>query len=211
MRVTVFGATGGVGVQVVRQALDAGHDVTAVVRDPARLDAGPHDRLEVLTADVMDPAAIEPAVAGRDAVFCSLGPRGSGPTTVVTDGVRSIVTAMRAAGTRRLLVVTASGFHTEGDGVLVRGVLKPLVGRMLRHQFADMARAERVVEDSGLDWTIVCPPRLRDKPYTGRVRSRVGANVRGGFSIRRPDVAAYLLRAAADTSLVGKPVFIAAA
>jgi putative NADH-flavin reductase len=72
MRLTVFGASGQTGRHLIQQALDAGHTVTAVVRDPTRLPIR-HQRLQVVTADVLDPAAIQPAVAGADAVISALG------------------------------------------------------------------------------------------------------------------------------------------
>src|SRR4051794_41944908 len=98
MRLTIFGATGGTGTQLVRQALEEGHEVTAVVRDPARLDVPAHERLEVVTADVRDSAAIEPAVEGADAVLSALGPRGRGATPICSDGARAIIEAIGKAG-----------------------------------------------------------------------------------------------------------------
>jgi putative NADH-flavin reductase len=81
MELTIFGATGATGNCLTEQALAAGHEVTAVVRDPARLSVPAHPQLRVITADLMDPAAISPAVAGADAVLAAFGPRGTGPTT----------------------------------------------------------------------------------------------------------------------------------
>src|SRR5438093_7382938 len=123
MKLTVFGATGGTGRHTVSQALAAGHHVTAVVRDPARLGVTDHPQLDVVTADVMDPDAIVTALAGRDAAVSALGAHGRGPTTVCSAGVASIIAAMRAVAVRRLVVVTASGpFTDEGDGPVTRAV-----------------------------------------------------------------------------------------
>jgi len=83
MRLTVFGATGRIGSEVVRQALAAGHEVAAVVRDPARLAVPAGPGLGVVTADVMDPAQIGPAIKGSDAVVSALGPRKGGPPAVL--------------------------------------------------------------------------------------------------------------------------------
>src|SRR5437870_784751 len=105
MKLTVFGASGGIGTELVRQGLDAGHHVTAVVRETSRLAVEPHPNLKVVVADVMDPVAIAPAMAGREAVLSALGTRVSGPTTVNSDGARSIIQAMQDAGVRRLLMV----------------------------------------------------------------------------------------------------------
>ncbi|WP_344581342.1 SDR family oxidoreductase [Nonomuraea roseoviolacea] len=196
MRITVFGATGRTGWRVVGQALHAGHEVTAVVRDPAALErhnlGGP--RLTVVRADVMDPAAIRPAVAGHDAVVSAIGPRGSGPTTVCADSIASIMEAMAAEGVRRLVAVSASGFVREGDGPLTRLVAKPILNRVLRHAFADMRRMEDLVRASGLDWTIVRPPQLTEGPRTGSYRSAIDRNVRGGVRVSRADLADCVLR-----------------
>src|SRR5262252_3334727 len=108
MKVTIFGATGGTGRHLVQQACEAGHEVTAVVRDPARIGYR-SPQLTVVTADAMDPVAIGPAVAGRDVVVSAIGSRdGRAPTTVHTDSSTSIIEAMRGAGTRRLIVVSNS-------------------------------------------------------------------------------------------------------
>jgi uncharacterized protein YbjT (DUF2867 family) len=88
MRLTVFGATGGIGTEVVRQALARSHEVIAVVRDPARLAVPPAATLTVVTADVMDPPAIKPALDGADAVASALGPRRGGPSNVLTESCR---------------------------------------------------------------------------------------------------------------------------
>lgn len=209
MRITVFGATGGTGRHVVEQALAAGHEVTAVVRDPARLPA--RDGLTVVTARLDDREAVRRAVTGADAVIDTLGaPPGSGPTTLRTDTARVVTAAMREAGVRRLVVVSASGAHTTGDALPVRLLVKPVLGWFLRHQFADMRAMEDVVRASGLDWTIVLPPQLVDEPATGRIRRRVGANVRGSYRITRADLAAAVLAAVTDESLRAESLSVAA-
>ncbi|MGE5292704.1 MAG: NAD(P)-dependent oxidoreductase [Micromonosporaceae bacterium] len=211
MKMTVFGATGGTGTQVVVQALDAGHEVLAVVRDRSRLAVPGHPNLEVAVADVMDPGSITGAVTGRDAVVSAIGPRTPPrePTTVCADSARSIVTAMQTAGSRRLLVVSGSGPFTEGDSPLLRYVAKPIAQRVLRHTFADFVAMEAVVKESGLDWTIVRPPRLTDKPVTGRYRTRRELNVRRGLLVSRADVAHLILAISDDPGTYHTAIFIA--
>jgi len=211
MRLTIFGATGGTGTQLVRRALEEGHDVTAVVRDPARLDVPAHERLEVVTADVRDPVAIEPAIADADAVLSALGPRGRGPTTISSEGARAIAEAMGKAGVRRLLVVSAAGpFPDAGDGPVVRHVVKPIIlGRLLRDAFEDMRRCEEEVRATTLDWTIVRPPRLVDKAAAGRYRTATDVNLRGGHAIARADLAACMLGLVADDASVRHHVSVA--
>ena len=210
MRITVFGATGGTGAQVVRQACAAGHDVTAVVRDPARLSFQA-PALQVVQADVMDPAAIAPAVAGRDAVVSAIGSRqGRSPTTVCADSARAIIAAMGQQGTRRLVVVSNSGMHTDDqDGAFVRTVVKPLLGRVLKHAYADMRRMEELVRASDLDWTIVRPPRLTNAAPTNTYRTAVNKNIPGGSVIARADLAAQILRCLTDPTTIRAAVSVA--
>jgi uncharacterized protein YbjT (DUF2867 family) len=216
MKLTVFGASGGTGTQVVRQALDAGHQVTAVVRDRGRLAVADHPGLDVVVADVMRPAAIEDAVAGRDAVVSALGHsrrpgerRAAAHSPVCTDSARSITAAMRAAGTARLVVVSASGPFTDGDGPVMRFLAKPITQRVLRDPFADLVAMEEVVRGSGLDWTILRPPRLTGKPLTGRYRTRRELNVPRGLVLPRADLAHLILAVCGDPDSYRTAIFAA--
>ncbi len=196
MKLTVFGATGGTGQEFVERACTAGHDVTVVVRDPGKVADRRH--LTVLAADT----EIAAAVAGRDAVVTAIGPRGGGPTTVQTDTTARIVAAMRETGVRRLLCVSNSGMHTDGDGPLTRTFVKPILRRALRHGFADMRAMEELVQASGLDWTILRPPRLTNGRHTGTYRTEVNRNVRGGIQVSRADLADCMLRCLTDPASV---------
>lgn len=193
----------------MRQALAAGHEVTAVVRDLRRLVVEPGPGLDVVVGDIRLPESIRPAVAGRDAVVSALGPRERGPSTVCADGARSSIAAMHDAGVKRLVVVSVAGIHTEGDGPVMRGVVKPLLGRILRHPFADAQAMEDAVQASGLDWTIVNPPRLTDGKRIGQLHARVDRTVPGRGSISRADLACAVLRAVDDETLIGHRWFVA--
>ena len=148
-------------------------------------------------------------MAGRDAVLSALGPRPSGPTSVLSDGAASVIEASRATGVRRFLVVSVAGIHTSGDDPFTRYVVKPILGRFLRDSFADARRMEELVRESDLDWTIVCPPRLINGAAKARIRSNTSGTVRGGFSITRADVATYLLRAVDDDAVLRRTAVIA--
>jgi uncharacterized protein YbjT (DUF2867 family) len=201
MLITVFGATGRIGTHVVRQALEAGHKVVAVVRDPARLDVAATPALRVHTAAVLEPDGVAPAVDGSEAVVSALGPRGRGPTTVCSDGTRAELAAMAATGVRRLVVVSAHGAYIDdGDNLLNRLVVKPLLGRLLREGFTDTRRSDDQVRASGTDWTIIRPPRLTDGPHRP-YRTALDRNV--GTTIARTDVAAAILAALADDTTIG--------
>ena len=210
MRLTIFGATGGTGTALVEQALAAGHHVTAVVRDPSRLSAP----RRVLTArrdcrchgSGIDRAVRRRSRRGR----VRARPRGRGPTTVTSEGARSIVDAMEKGDARRLIVITGSIVDDTGNGFFMTRVVKPLA----RHTFladvcTDMRRAEDIVHATDLDWTIVRPPRLTDRPATGKYRAAVDRNVPRGVKIPRADVATYVLDHLADLRTFRKHVFVA--
>jgi putative NADH-flavin reductase len=201
MRVTVFGATGGIGTDVVRQALAAGHEVVAVVRDAGRLTVPAGAGLGVVTADVMDPAQIGPAVKEADAVVSALGPRPGGPATVLADSARSILAALDQTGVRRLVTVSASGAFIEpGEPFVTRVVVKPLLHRFLRDAMTDTQRMEAEIRASDTDWTLIRPPRLTSKPGRGRYRRATDRNV--GRTIARADVADAILAVLPDPATI---------
>jgi putative NADH-flavin reductase len=202
MRILVIGATRGTGRQVMQQALAAGHTVTALARDPARVDVQ-HERLSVVRGDVLDPATLAPAMAGQDAVISSIGVTSRGPTTLYSDGMRHIIQAMRATGVRRLVAVSAWPLSSDdGDTLPARLLLKPLIWALLRPVYTDMARMEDEIRQSGLDWTIVRPPRLTDKPPTGRYRTALNRSVRRGYLIARADLAGAILTLLDDPTAI---------
>ncbi|OCC10812.1 NAD(P)-dependent oxidoreductase [Streptomyces sp. PTY087I2] len=210
MRLTVFGATGGVGREVVAQALAAGHEVTAVVRDPARLPEPLDARALHGVVRLDDEAAVRAAVAGRDAVLSGLGSRGRRANGVAERLTRRIVSAMEAEDVRRLLVVSAVpvGPKAPGDPLIDRLSLK-LVGAVLAELYADLARMEAALADSATDWTAVRPPRLTDGPRTGVYRKVVGGTPRSSRTISRADVAHAMLALIDDPAAVRQGVGIA--
>lgn len=205
MKITIFAATGGIGRQLLEQAVAAGHDVTAVVRNPGKLS---RDDVRTVTADLAtsDPAALESAVEGADVVLSGLGPRSNADAGVATQGTRAIVRAMEATGVRRIVVVSAAPVstvpspgnpkppkHDPGDGFFMRHLFSPLGKIPLGKVFADLAVMEDILRDSALDWTVVRPPRLTDKPLTAAYRTAYGQNLRRGFLVSRADVAHLML------------------
>jgi putative NADH-flavin reductase len=199
MRITVFGASGGIGSEVVRQSLAAGDEVIAVVRDPSRLAVEPSARLTVLQAQATDPEAILPAVEATDAVVSALGPRPGNQAGICSAGVHAELDAMAKTGVDRLVVVSAAGAFIDGaDGVVMRGVVKPLLGRFLRASFDDVRAMEDEVKGSGLAWTIIRPPQLTNGAWTGRYRTAVDIGVKGGRRIARSDVADAIRRVLPD-------------
>ena len=203
MKLTIVAATGGIGHQLLEQAIAAGHDVTTVVRNPNRLPGELAAQVRTVTADLAtaDPAALELAIAGADAVLSGLGPRPGKDPGVASRGTHAILAAMQATGVRRIVVVSAapigtvpSARHDPGDGFLMRHLLAPLTKAALRKRYADLALMEDLLCRSGLDWTVVRPPRLTQGPLTGTYRTAYGRNLRRGLRVSRADVAHLMLR-----------------
>ncbi|MEO8607895.1 MAG: SDR family oxidoreductase [Chloroflexota bacterium] len=197
MKLVVFGAQGGIGRQVVEQALTAGHTVTAVVRRPSEMTLQ-HERLEIVKGDVLEPASIQAAIAGKDAVVSALGIKNRAPTTVYSQGVANIIQAMNAAHVRRLMCISASGL--DPGPLWQRVIAKPLLWMILKEMYSDLARMETVVKASNLDWTIMRPPQFTDGPHTGRYQTSVNQHLARGRSISRADIADYIVTHLDDRS-----------
>ena len=215
MRLLVIGSTGRLGSEVVRQALDAGHDVTAFARNPAAVtNAG--ERLRVAQGDVLDQASIERALAGQDAVISCLGTRDRKQLGLRTEGARRLVAAMGSGPARRLVVFSAFGVG-DSRAQLTRTTFffsRVILPLLLARQFEDMAQMEELVRRSALDWVIVRPSALTTKPATGAVKVAGNGNGNGdgkaGSSIPIADVAAFMLESATSDAYVGRsPVIYA--
>lgn len=219
MRMTVIGASGGIGREVVRHGQDAGHEVTAVVRDSPRSAAairswervpvGGAARVQVAVVDSLSGAALAGAVGGRDAVVSALGPPGrSGDPTVNSRGVRAVVEAMRSTGVSRIVAVSAAPLFPGGP-LVYRRVLRPLLWAAFRAHYSDLVLMERLLSDSGLDWTTVRPPKLTDRVGRGSPRLSVDTPPRGA-AVARADVAAAILSVLDDPATIGHAVGVSA-
>ena len=224
MKLTIFAATGGIGRHAVEQAVAAGHEVTAVVRDPKKLSEPVRQKVRTITADLAAPdlGALESAVAGADAVLSGLGPRTLSEAGITSRGTGVIVEAMKAADVRRIVVVSAAPIgtvpspgrpnppkHDPGEGFFMRNLLSPMIKTVLRKHYADLALMEDILRDSGLDWTVMRPPRLTDKPLSRTYRSAYGQNLRGGLTISRADVADLMLRVLEQPESINQAIGIA--
>ena len=199
MKIIVFGATGGTGRQILTQALDKGHSVTAFVRSPEGLPSHPH--LQVVQGDVFNPAAVLDAIRGHRAVLSVLGARTLKKANVLSRAIPNILQAMNQEYVTRLIVLGASGVHPDWDkyqNALTTMAFWVARKTMLKHPFADQTAQERLLAASNVDYTIVRAPRLLEGPFTGTYRVLPDALPPGALRISRADVADFMLQQLTD-------------
>lgn len=202
--ILVIGAAGGIGRQTVETALASGFHVTAVLRDPSRLSLE-HPHLEIVKGDILEPAAFQSYLSGKDAVISAIGVKGGlmhdKPTTLYSRGNFRLLEAMRREGTKRVFFISASA--VEISPLLpfpARIAAKYVIQKLLRHMYSDLRAMEQLIRQSEVDWTIVRPPRLTNKPATGNYRWSVNAFLRNCLSISRADIAHFMLHHIHDES-----------
>src|SRR5882762_10094899 len=204
MKLVVLGATGGTGIEIVKQAIERGHSVTALVRSPDRLKEF-RDRIPFRKGDLLNSTDLEQSIQGHDAVLSGFGPRvpvSKADAHLLQQFAVALTGAMLHAGVRRVVVESVAFLFKDS-------VLPPayLLGRLLfPRTVADASAMERLFAESELDWTMVRPPELTDKPYTGTYRVRYGHLPHFGFKISRADVADFMIRAVEDRSTIRKIV-----
>ena len=206
MKLLVIGATGPTGQEIVKQALAKSHQVTALVRDPAKASFDPV--VQKAIGNVLDPASLERALTGQDAVISSLGSGVTGPfgkMTMLSEGTAHLVAAMKKLGVLRLICITGVGAgNGKGHGPwYYNWLIQPL---LLRGVYEDKTRQETAVRSSGLHWTLVRPALLTNGPAQGEQAVRALTRLDGiqVGNISRADVAAFCLRELADGQYQGQ-------
>jgi len=191
-KILVVGATGGTGRLIVSQALARGHDVAALVRSPEKARALKGATL--IAGDARDETTLREALDGRNAVISALGTPASPfrQVTVLSTATRALVNAMKTAHVSRLVCLTGIGAGDSAGhgGFFFDKVIFPL---LLRNVYADKNRQEAIVRDSGLDWILVRPSILNDKPGRGTVRALTDLSGFHGGTISREDVATFVV------------------
>jgi len=202
----VLGATGGSGRHIVSQALAAGHTVTVFVRDPAKAPA-PHDRLRVVTGSLLDEAALTATVRGQDGVISAIGRgRSFKSEHLMEQVVPHLLSAMKAAGVRRLIFMSALGV---GDSYQDSPIIGKLFFRtLLRGIYADKAVGDRLIRTSGLDWTLVQPSQLTDGPLTRNYRHGERLALSGIAQVSRADVADFILGCLIAPQTIGATLIV---
>lgn len=193
MNLAIFGANGGTGRELVEQALERGHHVTAIVRNPDSFYLT-HERLRVTGGDALQPDSFAQAFKNQDAIVSALGISSFlaslRPMTFHCITAHNIIDQMQQQGVKRLICLTSVGVLDEPIGPFFYTILvKPL----LKHKYEDMRQMEAAVRHSQLDWIIVRPFRLTDGPRTGKYRLGANGTLADADSIARADLADFIL------------------
>lgn len=196
MRLTIFGATGRTGKPLVTQALDAGYEVIAFVRNPSKLDIK-HNHLMVVTGDVTNPDAVELAIQGSDAVISVLNAKND-KTKPITIGTQNILASMKKNGVRRL-IMSASALCTNDPNDshnlkynMISGLAGFLVKLLFRFHYKDLSDSAQVVKTSDIDWTIVRMPIPTNDSKPGQAKAGYVDNKTNLF-ISRINAASFML------------------
>lgn len=202
MKLLVLGATGGTGLEIVRQAVGRGHFVTAFVRSPERLSTFA-SRITVRQGNLLNSSELEEVLEGQDAVLSAFGPRwpiARAEENLLRDFAAALTPAMPRARVRRVIVESVAFLFKDSIFPPVYILGKLLFPRVV----ADASAMEDIFRRSQLDWTLIRPPELTNGPHSGKYRIRDGHLPRFGFSISRANVADCFLRAVEDPATVGK-------
>jgi putative NADH-flavin reductase len=203
MKLALFGASGATGRHLVEQALQAGHEVVALVRGRDAFPE-PRQRLRLVVGSLADPALVRSVVQGADAVISVLGARKGEASTICADGAHGIVQAMQAAGTRRLLALSAYGASETGTASLFIRLVRKLIAAKMR----DKDRMEALVRASALDWTLVRPPVLTNGARSAAYRSGTALKPGVAGRLSRADLAAFMLHEAQQGQYIGAAVVV---
>ena len=214
MRLVVVAASGRVGQQVVALAVERGAEVLALARTPERVPAPA--AAHALDLGATTAAAVAAVLRPDDVVVSCLGAGRRRDVGIASAGTSLLLAAMREAGVTRVVTISASpvagllpGRQDLGEDLVTRRLLNPVIRRVLRDAYADLAAMETTLRRSGAAWTVVRPPRLTDGPRTGRYRTAVDRALPGARKVSRADLADLLLRLVDDPTATRQAVSVA--
>lgn len=205
MIITILGASGKTGKEVLSQALALGHQVRVLIR---RQDGVSADvRTTSIIGDATKVADVVEAIRGSDVVISALGAPGMGRTDLMTKAVSALHEASKETGVKRVILM--SSFLAEESRQFSFG-LRLLVKPLMKHIVADKVESERLLRESGFNWTIVYPTTLKDGPSAPvRVVSKEEV-VTMGHGISRASVATWMLEEVKNNAYAKKSVTITA-
>lgn len=206
MKIIVFGASGSVGKEIVKQGLDRDHEITAFVRNPEQLAWEEHPNLQVCKGNVLNVQDVEQALMGQDAVLCALGDGNVGKIRGI--GTSNIINGMNQTGIQRLICQSTMG---AGDSYNNLNFLWKylMFGFLLKRVLPDHNAQEKYIRESGLDYTIIRPSALKDGPVTNDYHAILDrASQKLSLKINRADVADFMLKQLFDPTFINSAVQI---
>ncbi len=193
MKIIVFGATGGVGQQVVTQALEKGIEVTAFVRTPSKMKTT-NASLQIVQGDAFNKEEVAAAIAGHDAVVSCLGSsQGMKKSTELAEMTKNIVDGMQTHHMKRIVYVASAGIHKE-----IPGMSGKIVMMLLKNALIDHRNAVNYIQVNELNFTIARPMSLTNDAFTGTYRESKETVPEKSRSISRADVAHFIVKALSD-------------
>lgn len=207
--ITVLGANGGIGSQVVKLALKNGFNVTAILRTPSKLTIT-HPNLKVVKGDIMKPETLKDHLENKDAVISAIGKSSLKETTLYSSGNKNLLDTLKTTNTDRVFFISASGLEVNPTyNFFTKLAVKLVLQKILKNMYVDLNRMERVIKSSELNWTIIRPPSLTNKPFTGHYRFSINDYLNKGMKISRADLAAFIISNITNESIYKKTVEVA--
>ncbi len=206
MKIIVFGASGTIGKEIVKQALQKDHQVTAYVRNPQKFPFSENENLKIYKGDLVDTKGLNKAVQDQDAVFCALGDGSIGKIRAI--GTRNIINAMKDTAVKRLICQTSIG---AGDSYSMLNFKWKYImfGLLLRRVLPDHNLQESYIQESGLDYTIIRPSAFTNGPVTNTYQIGNAQKLKNiSLKINRADVADFMLQQLTAATYIGKSVCI---
>jgi putative NADH-flavin reductase len=194
MKIAIFGGTGGTGLQLIKQALQVGHHVKALLRTPSKLKIQ-DDNLEIIKGDVLNKEEVDNTVENTELILSALGVTGLGSTTLYSDSIANIISAAESKNITRIMCVTAAGVGVKSNR-----------WKIFKNIYADMERMENALMNSTLNYTIMKPPGLTNSELTKTYRTEFGDFMQNSSQLSRADLAHCMLTHINDENYFKKKV-----
>jgi putative NADH-flavin reductase len=198
-KIILFGASGGTGKLVIEQALIAGHQITAIVRNPEDIDLK-HQNLEIIKGDIFKISTFENAMKNKDLVVSCLGVQKNSPTTVYSVGIKNIINMMQHHSLNRIICLSAGAVIVPPKGsFMTKFFIKNILQKIYKNLYSDMLLMEEILKSTTMNYIIIRPPWLRNSKFTGIYRTAINEHLDNPTKISRADLADFIVNQISDT------------